>query len=79
MSPNPATPATPRLVAVRGWSRPRSGSDGRLLRAKALTDRAEHKLEAAVLLVGGGFRDSPEVMSDDAAPIRPAAAAAFHF
>ena len=33
---------------MRGWSRPRSGSDGRLLRAKALTDRAEHKLETAV-------------------------------
>ena len=48
MSPNLATPATPRLVAVRGWSRPRSGSDSRLLRAKALADRAEHKLETAV-------------------------------
>ena len=43
------------------------------------TDRAEHKLKATVLLVGGGFRDSPDVMSDYAAPIRPAAAAAFHF
>ena len=34
----------------------RSESDGRILRAKALTDRAEHKLKAAVLLVGGGLR-----------------------
>ena len=35
----------------------RSESDVRIVRAKALTDRAEHKLKAAVLLVGGGFAD----------------------
>ena len=33
------------------------GSAGRMLRAKALAERAEHKLKAAVLLEGGGFAE----------------------
>ena len=54
----------------------RSESDGRILRAKALTDRAEHKLKAAVLLVGGGFAEEARVPAVDAARLAVAALAA---
>ena len=54
----------------------RSESDGRLLRAKALTDRAEHKLKAAVLLVGGGFAEEARVPAVEAARLAVAALAA---
>ena len=54
----------------------RSESDGRLLRAKALTDRAEHKLKAAVLLVGGGFAEEARAPAVDASRLAVAALAA---
>ena len=54
----------------------RSESDGRLLRAKALTDRAEHKLKAAVLLVGGGFAEEARAPAVEAARLAVAALAA---
>ena len=54
----------------------RSESDGRLVRAKALTDRAEHKLKAAVLLVGGGFAEEARVPAVEAARLAVAALAA---
>ena len=54
----------------------RSESDGRLLRAKALTDRAEHKLKAAVLLVGGGFAEEARVPAVEAARLAVATLAA---
>ena len=53
----------------------RSESDGRILRAKALTDRAEHKLKAAVLLVGGGFAEEARVPAVEAARLAVAALA----
>ena len=54
----------------------RSESDGRLVRAKALTDRAEHKLKAAVLLVGGGFAEEARAPAAEAARLAVAALAA---
>ena len=54
----------------------RSESDGRVLRAKALTDRAEHKLKAAVLLVGGGFAEEARAPAVEAARLAVAALAA---
>ena len=54
----------------------RSESDGRLLRAKALTGRAEHKLKAAVLLVGGGFAEEARAPAVEAARLAVAALAA---
>ena len=54
----------------------RSESDGRLLRARALTDRAEHKLKAAVLLVGGGFAEEARAPAAEAARLAVAALAA---
>ena len=54
----------------------RSESDGRILRAKALTDRAEHKLKAAVLLVGGGFAEEALAPAVDSARLAVAALAA---
>ena len=54
----------------------RSESDGRILRAKALTGRAEHKLKAAVLLVGGGFAEEARVPAVEAARLAVAALAA---
>ena len=53
----------------------RSESDGRRLRAKALTDRAEHKLKAAVLLVGGGFAEEARAPAAEAARLAVAALA----
>ena len=53
----------------------RSESDGRVIRAKALTDRAEHKLKAAVLLVGGGFAEEARVPAVEAARLGVAALA----
>ena len=55
-----------------------SESDGRILRAKALTDRAEHKLKAAVLLVGGGFAEEAHAPTVEAARLAVAALAAVH-
>ena len=54
----------------------RSESDGRLLRGKALTGRAEHKLKAAVLLVGGGFAEEARAPAVEAARLAVAALAA---
>ena len=54
----------------------RSESDGRILRAKALTGRAEHKLKAAVLLVGGGFAEEALAPAVDSARLAVAALAA---
>ena len=54
----------------------RSESDGRILRAKALTDRAEHKLKAAVLLVGGGFAEEACAPAVEAGRLAVAALAA---
>ena len=54
----------------------RSESDGRILRAKALTGRAEHKLKAAVLLVGGGFAEEARGPATEAARLAVAAFAA---
>ena len=54
----------------------RSESDGRILRAKALTDRAEHKLKAAMLLVGGGFAEEARAPAVEAARLAVAALAA---
>ena len=54
----------------------RSESDGRILRAKALTGRAEHKLKAAVLLVGGGFAEEARAPAVEAARLAVAALAA---
>ena len=54
----------------------RSESDGRILRAKALSDRAEHKLKAAVLLVGGGFAEEARAPAVEAARLAVAALAA---
>jgi hypothetical protein len=42
-------------------------SDGRLLRARALAERAEHKLKAAALLQGGGFAEEARVPAVEAA------------
>ena len=53
----------------------RSESDGRILRAKALTDRAEHKLKAA-MLVGGGFAEEARAPAVEAARLAVAALAA---
>ena len=53
----------------------RSESDGRMRRAKALTDRAEHKLKAAVLLVGGGFAEEARVPAAEASRLAVAALA----
>ena len=53
----------------------RSESDGRILRAKALTDRAEHKLKAAMLLVGGGFAEEARAPAVEAARLAVAALA----
>ena len=51
---------------------PASGStateaDGRILRARALAERAEHKLKAAALLQGGGFAEEACVPAVEAA------------
>ena len=54
----------------------RSESDGRSLRAKSLTDRAEHKLKAAVLLEGGGFAEEARAPAVEAARLAVAALAA---
>ncbi len=54
----------------------RSGSDGRILRAKALTDRARHKLRAAGLLAGGGFAEEARAPAVEAARLAVAALAA---
>ena len=54
----------------------RSESDGRLLRARALADRGEHKLKAAVLLVGGGFAEEARAPAAEAARLAVAALAA---
>ena len=54
----------------------RSESHGRILRAKALTDRAEHKLKAAVLLVGGGFAEEARAPVVEAARLAVVALAA---
>ena len=54
----------------------RSESDGRIIRAKALTGRAEHKLKAAVLLVGGGFAEEARAPAVEAARLAVAALAA---
>ena len=43
------------------------GSAGRRLRAKALAERAEHKLKAAVLLEGGGFPEEARAPAVEAA------------
>ena len=53
----------------------RSEPDDRLVRAKALTDRAEHKLKAAVLLVGGGFAEEARAPAAEAARLAVAALA----
>ena len=42
-------------------------ADGRLLRARALAERAEHKLKAAALLQGGGFSEEARVPAVEAA------------
>ena len=44
-----------------------AASDGRLLRARALAERAEHKLKAAALLQGGGFAEEARVPAVEAA------------
>jgi len=54
----------------------RPASDGRILRAKALAERAEHKLKAAMLLVGGGFAEEARAPSVEAARLAVAALAA---
>ena len=54
----------------------RSESDGRILRARALTGRAEHKLKAAALLVGGGFAEEARAPAAEAARLAVAALAA---
>ena len=51
----------------RATSADRSEPDGRFVRAKGLAGRAEHKLKAATLLVGGGFAEEAR------APVREAA------
>ena len=56
--------------------RERPESDGRVLRAKALAERAEHKLKAAVLLVGGGFAEEAHAPAVEAARLAVAALAA---
>ena len=53
----------------------RSKSDGRILPAKALADRAEHKLKAAVLLMGGGFAEEARVPAVEATRLAVAALA----
>ncbi len=51
-------------------------SDGRLLRAGELTERAEHKLKAAALLQGGGFTEEARVPAVEAARLAAGALAA---
>ena len=55
---------------------PRNRERTPFLRAKALTDRAERKLEAAVLLVGGGFTEEARAPAVEAARLAVAALAA---
>ena len=50
-------------------------SAGRVLRAKALVERAEHKLKAAVLLEGGGFVEEARAPALDAARLAAASLA----
>ena len=54
----------------------RSESDGRVERAQTLTGRAEHKLKAAALLVGGGFAEEARAPAVEAARLAVAALAA---
>lgn len=54
----------------------RSESDGLIARARALSDRAEHKLKAASLLVGGGFAEESRTPVVEAARLAVAALAA---
>ena len=54
----------------------RPESDGRVLRAKALAERAEHKLKAAALLVGGGFAEEAHAPAVEAARLAVASLAA---
>ena len=54
----------------------RPESDGRVLRAKALAERAEHKLKAAMLLVGGGFAEEAHAPAVEAARLAVASLAA---
>ena len=51
-------------------------SDGRLLQAMALTERAEYKLKAAALLHGGGFAEEARVPAVEAARLAVGALAA---
>ena len=44
-----------------------TASDGRILRARALAERAEHKLKAATLLAGGGFAEEARAPAVEAA------------
>ena len=45
----------------------RAEADGRILRARALADRARHKLKAAALLDGGGFAEEARAPAAEAA------------
>ncbi len=54
----------------------RPASDGRVLRAKALVERAEHKRKASVLLVGGGFAEEAHAPAVEATRLAVAALAA---
>ena len=54
----------------------RSESDGRALRAKALADRAGHKLKAAALLEGGGFPEEATAPTVEAVRLAVASLAA---
>ena len=62
------------VYPASGAERPES--DGRVLRAKALAERAEHKLKAAVLLVGGGFAEEAHAPAVEAARLAVASLAA---
>ena len=53
-----------------------AASDGRILRARALVERAEHKLKAAALLEGGGFAEEARAPAVEAARLAAGALAA---
>ena len=55
---------------------PDTESDGRVLRARALAERAEHKLKAAALLEGGGFGEEAHAPAAEAARLAAGSLAA---
>ena len=55
---------------------PDTESDGRVLRARALAERAEHKLKAAALLDGGGFGEEAHAPAAEAARLAAGSLAA---